>query len=132
MKRVSLFILLILAFVSFSTFSFADSSPPGVGISIDYELSGNIDVLSIESVITDEGRVTVYDCDLKFWPVNSIAINILKTNSFYSLGNYKSMNKAENRERGLTILEQFTKPVNKHGITDKEAGFRQNIHSYLL
>ena len=132
MKRVSLFILLILAFVSFSTFSFADSSPPGVEISIDYELPGNIDVLSIETVVAGEGRVTVYDCDLKFWPANSQPINASLNNCHYSYMLECYVNKTENDYVYSTHSDQFIRPVNKHGITDKEAGFRQSIHSYLL
>ena len=75
MKRVSLFILL-LAFASLATIScsYADSSPPGVELSIenDYELPGNIDLpktnLAGVAGIQTEGRIAVYDCDLKIWP----------------------------------------------------------------
>ena len=77
MKRVPVLMLLIMAFVSFATMnSFADSSPPGVEISLNYELPTNIDV-NFESQVArvwqsiqmnSEGRIAVYDCDLKCWP----------------------------------------------------------------
>ena len=77
MKRVPVLMLLIMAFVSFATMdSFADSSPPGVEISISYELPQGIDVnfeiqvaQAWQSIqMNSEGRIAVYDCDLKCWP----------------------------------------------------------------
>lgn len=101
MKRVPMLMLLIMAFVSFATMdSFADSSPPGVEISISYELPQGIEV-NIESqdaqawqclqknlLNTGEGRIAVPDCDLKCWPTveNSIIYNsnnIALVNSIY-------------------------------------------------
>lgn len=89
MKRVPILMLLIMAFVSFATMdSFADSSPPGVEISINYELPQGIE-LNFENQVAqvwqaielnnDEGRIAVPDCDLKCWPGNENSINIYAT-----------------------------------------------------
>ena len=77
MKRVPVLMLLIMAFVSFATMdSFADSSPPGDEISISYELPEGVN-LNVEILVAQvwqsiemnsEGRIAVYDCDLKMWP----------------------------------------------------------------
>ncbi len=132
MKRVSLFMLLILAFVSFATVdSFADSSPPGVDISIDYELPGDMELLNYD-LMTTEVRIAVFDCDLNFWPVNQIAINIYKNDHQCNFRLKHYAWKAELMNDDSRLHDQFSKPVNKHGITDKEAGYRQNINSYLV
>ena len=118
MKRVCLFMLLIMAFMPFAAMSFGDSSPPGIEISVNYELSGEIDLMNLQNI--DEARIAVFDCDLNKWPVNQIAINTLKNhyaNSFIYKGR---MNTSREINKILVISDQFAKPVNKHGIADKE------------
>ncbi len=97
MKRVPILMLLIMAFVSFATMEgFADNSPPGVEISINYELPSGIEVniksqdvqewqaLQKNLLNTGEARIAVNDCDLKFWPSNA--------NSIYTLNNIAQVN----------------------------------------
>lgn len=102
MKRVPMLMLLIMAFVSFATMdSFADSSPPGVEISISYELPQGIEV-NIESqdaqawqclqknlLNTGEGRIAVYHCDLKCWPESDESINYNSNNIAWVNSVYK-------------------------------------------
>ncbi len=111
MKRVPVLMLLILAFVSFATVnSFADSSPPGVEISTSYELPANIDVnfeIQVAQVwqsiqMNSEGRIAVYDCDLKIWPgvdesINYNSNNIARVNFVYD----DALNRANMFEESL-------------------------------
>ena len=77
--------------------SFADNSPPGVEISIDYELPEGTEI-NIKNQVAQvwqaikyesgEGRIAVYDCDLKCWPGSDESIynnsnNIARANSRY-------------------------------------------------
>ena len=132
MKNVS-FLVLLMAFVSFAsmTDSFADSSPPGVEISIDYELPLNIDLLNAGNVESGEVRIAVFDCDLNMWPVNQIAINIYKNDHQCNFRIKHYAWKTELMNDDSKLHDQFSKPVNKHGITDKEAGYTQSFYSYL-
>ncbi len=96
MKRITIMTLLIMAFVSFATVSFADNSPPGVEISTSYELPEGVEI-TIENQVAQvwqaiemntEGRIAVYDCDLKCWPgidnsINYNLNNIARVNSIY-------------------------------------------------
>lgn len=130
MKNVSFLLLLLMVFIPITamTDSFADSSPPGVEISTDYELP-SIDLLNVE---TGEVRIAVFDCDLKFWPVNQIAINTFK-NDCHNL--YRGKNYANQTiltDNDLDTSDQISMPVNKHGITDKEVCYTQNLYSYLF
>jgi hypothetical protein len=112
MKRVPMLMLLIMAFVSFATMdSFADSSPPGVEIGINYELpeganlNVEIQVAQVWQTIelnNDEGRIAVYDCDLKIWPgvgeaINYNSNNIAMVNSVYD----DALNRATMFEKSL-------------------------------
>ncbi len=135
MKNVFFLVVLLMAFVSFAsmTDSFADSSPPGVDISIDYELPLNIDLLNAGNVESGEVRIAVFDCDLNMWPVHSQTVSN-KANHFkfhYSFMPLCYVNISGKGYGHLTLLDQFIRPVDKHGIADREAGYTQSLYSYL-
>ena len=135
MKRVILFLLL--AFVTFATTqSFADSSPPGVEISIDLNQLENPGIVEIQTSL-EVARIAVYSSDLKYWP------------SFQKDGN---TNLTVRKERGITIrtyitilsnnqninferpvipanANQFIKAVCKFGITGKEVCYEHDNYS---
>ena len=87
----------LVAFMPFGTMeSFADNSPPGAEISIDYEVPEGVN-LNVEILpsqvwqaisLKTEGRIAVYDCDLEMWPglnedSNYNSNNIARVNSVY-------------------------------------------------
>lgn len=120
MKRVPMLMLLIMAFVSFATITFADNSPPGVEISISYELPEGIE-LNIESQVarewqaiemTKEGRIAVYDCDLKCWPgvdesIKENSNNIAGINFVYDDALCRTIDLSLNTNNSLTIKDKF-------------------------
>lgn len=127
MKKVSLFILL-LALVSFATIScsYADSSPPGIEISIenDYELLGNIDLIETNFTGvagTIEGRIAVYDCDLKCWPGNESSIynlnNIARVNSICDIAvNNEAINKNNPKAKRDGYCNQYRLYADKNEV----------------
>lgn len=144
MRRITIMTLLIMAFVSFATVdSFADNSPPGVEISIDYEapegvnLNVEIQVAQVWQAIelnNHEGRIAVYDCDLKCWPGNIETFNVHTISTISDLGIIREANNintdfiwAELPENNIDI------PKNQHN----ENRFKSEVlsmfeNSYIL
>lgn len=128
MKRVSILMLLIMAFVSFATVnSFADSSPPWIEISIenDYEFPGNIDLIETNFTGvagTIEGRIAVYDCDLKCWPginesnyynSNNIArVNYVYDDALYRTIDSEALNTKNPYEISTSTSNQYQLSIN--------------------
>ena len=131
MRTVCLFMLLIMVFVPLTamTDSFADRSPPGVEISTDYELSGFSSQLNVEA---GEVRIAVFDCDLKLWFLNPIETIILKSKLNYSCLLFSTIEKVEKDYEFRNISDLFARPVNKHGVKDKEVCYTKNLYSYLI
>lgn len=120
--------MIFVPFIAMSN-SFADRSPPGVEISIDYDVLTNIDLLNIES---GEARIAVFDSDLKLWPVNQTVNKSFKNDCYYLIITKAYANQTMLVENDPNISDQVSKPVNKHGVADKEVCYPQNRYSYFL
>lgn len=103
-----------------------DVGPPGTSLQISIEADQNFQAVAIASysyeIRKTEGRA-IPEGSLTKFPIQDRAL--IYTDNLTSMPLTNDPVYYKYKEDAYLLKTQFIKPVTKHGITDREAGFRQ-------